>query len=256
MAKVAYTTGAPITDVTGLESFLNLKAFRIEGEDFTSVTLAPLQSLTFFSFWREPLTSIDLSHNKALTMVGLSETNLTTVDMSALTNLVEFDGQQSSIPLPYQTGLNNAVTVSGWTNIKLPQSPNFLRIYISDNSTLTSIDLNPVKNSLQEFYATDTGLTSIDFTGANNLTRVGLNLDANLTSVKMGTATPRTLFTANDPMLHTILVPTATLGYWDTQYTSMLAALACQAGTGPSGCTPGTPVWVDTTYGPGIFVGY
>lgn len=221
-AKVAYTTGALISDVTGLESFTNLQTFRIEAENITSINLAPLTNLTFMSLWREPLVSIDLSHNVALQSVGLSETSLTTVDLSAQVNMVEAALQQGQTT-PYTTGANNNVTVTGFNSINFANDTNLTRLYIGSNN-LTSIDLSAAKNSLQECWCGGNPFASIDFTGFTQLQVVMLMQDTSMTTVKMSAVTPRNFNTIGSTVLSQVLVPNVVLSWWNAEYTSMLAA--------------------------------
>jgi hypothetical protein len=252
--RCAYTSGAYITDTTGFESFTNLQMFRFEGENFTSINLAPLSKLSFMSLWREPLTSIDLTHNPLLTVVGLTETSLTTVDLSAQVNMIEADLNQSGQALPYTTG---NVTVTGFNNIDFSHNVNLRRIYIGGNN-MTSLDLSAAKNSLNECWCGGIPVTSLDFSGFTQLSDIMLFHDTQLTTVKMGTLLPRNFNAYYDTALTQVLVPYSVLNWWNAEYASMIPAIAASMQNNCSG-TPNpcyNQVIMDQTNPVNPIVGY
>jgi hypothetical protein len=205
--KCAYTSaGKYITDLTGLESMVNLQSFRIEHQQFHTVDLSTLKDVILVSLWGNPLTSIDFTGNSALLFLGLSETSLTAVDLTGLTSLVELGVQQDSAKtLPYT--LPNGTVVKGFASLDLSKTPVLQRLYVANNG-LTSLDLskNPV---FRELHARNNALQTLDLSGLTALDYV-IVANNNLTSLNLkGIAyggIPSRFYAENNPGLTTIFV--------------------------------------------------
>jgi len=191
-AKVAYTSGQ-IKDLTGLEAMLNLETFRIEGQNISSIDLAPLKKLIFFSLWRNPIESIDLSKNNNLNNVGLSETFVKSIDLSNLVNLEE---------IVLDSKIDTGMKIIDFSN-----NSNLKRVYVSMN--LKNI-IFPKNNNIQELWMGGNAFEVLDLSGMKNLTYILLPnskqlTDLNIKGVAYG-GVPYRLYTTGSPKLLQIKV--------------------------------------------------
>ena len=203
----AYATGTSnlITDVTGLENFISLKALWIDNQQARNFDFSNMKNLQYLSLWQAPVTSIDVSGLTKLRLLGLGETSLTTVDISRLTNLEEVDFQQNNNGvLPYTTA--NGTTVTGFTSLNFANNTKLQRIYIESNN-LTSVNLTQ-NTSLQELWASYNRFTSVDLSLNTMLSYVILSNNTTMTSLNLRglSGVPRRLYTENNTNLTSILV--------------------------------------------------
>jgi hypothetical protein len=200
-----------VTDMSGIENFVNLKTLRLETQKFSSIDVTKLVNLDKLYLWKEPITVINLSKNLKLTGLGLSETSMTTVDTSMLTELTEIDFQQNEANTKPYT-LPNGTVVSGFSSLDLTKNSKLLRVYVYGNG-LSTLDLTGNK-LLQEFWANHNSFTSFDFTGFTNLSTIILNNNnlnyLNITGVANGVA-PYRLYAEQNPNLAQIHVGSASI---------------------------------------------
>lgn len=200
-----------ITDMTGIESFVNLTHLIFENQKVSTVNFSTLINLKGLSLWQEPITSIDLSKNLKLEALGLTETPLRTVDISMLTELsiicFQQDGDRT---VPYTT--RRGTNVYGFSSLDLSKNTKLVRLYIMANG-LTSLDLTNNK-SLQELWANQNKFQSFDFRGFTNLSYVilwGNNLNyLNINGINGGNM-PFRLYTDGNPNLSEIHVTNNTV---------------------------------------------
>lgn len=153
-----YLDDAPITDLTGLEAFTNLKSINCGGIKVNSFNFSKNTKLTTIYAPSNNITSIDLSQNLALTTVNLANNNLTEINVSKNTALKDLSLYRNKI---------TAVDVSNNKDL----------IYLTvSNNQLSKIDVagNP---QLTYLGCTDNLLTSLDVT--NNPLLKGLDFERN-----------------------------------------------------------------------------
>jgi len=224
-----YNTGTPISDMTGLENFVNLMDLEVDHQQFTSVNVSPLVLLTHLSFWAVPLTTIDVSKNVALTTLGISETPLTTVDISKLTALVELDFQNywngGRLVLPYIT--SNGVTVNGYSNLDISHNVNLRRVYIMGNN-IAALDTTH-NAALNELWADSNNLTSVNVSSNTNLTFITVDYNnlnyLNIAGTQIG-GSGTMLNTVGNPNLKQVLMSNAKitieLAWWGSNIGNFL----------------------------------
>jgi len=203
----AYATGTSnlITDVTGLENFVSLKALWIDNQQARNFDFSNMKNLQYLSLWQAPITTIDVSGLTKLRLLGLGETSLTTVDITNLVNLEEVDFQQTNNGvLPYTTA--NGTTVNGFTSLDFTHNTKLQRIYI-DSNNLTSVNLTQ-NTALQELWATYNRFTSVNLSLNTMLSYVILSNNTTMTSLNLRglSGLPRRLYTENNTNLTSILV--------------------------------------------------
>jgi len=162
-----------ITDLTGLENFVNLTSLEFnlngvttfDGTPFTNLeylnfsnnyltttNLTGLSNVQIFWAFGNPFTSIDVSTMAALNLLDISYCdNLTGLDVSNLTNLTDVSCSSNDS----MTSLN----LSGCTA---------LEDLNCQYSALTSLDLSGL-SSLSTMFAENNNITTIDVTGAVSL---------------------------------------------------------------------------------------
>ncbi|PWK19598.1 T9SS type A sorting domain-containing protein [Xanthomarina spongicola] len=175
-AQVIYEldiSSSNITDLTGLENFINLTRLEVnlnylttfDGTAFTNleylnfsnnnlntVNLTGLSNLQIFWAFGNPFTSIDVSSLSALDLLDISYCdNLTSLDVSNLTNLTDLSCSSNDL----MTSLN----VSGCIA---------LEDLNCQYSAITSLDLSGL-SSLSTMFAEQNNINSIDVTGAVSL---------------------------------------------------------------------------------------
>jgi len=90
-AKVIASLGVrknSISDLTGIELFVNLETLRCYGNKLTSLDFSKNTLLTYLNCSFNQLTSLDVSNNTALEWLTCWENQLTTLDVSNNTALV------------------------------------------------------------------------------------------------------------------------------------------------------------------------
>ena len=117
-----------ISDLTGIEAFINLTALSIFANILTTLDLSNNPLLTIVELNGNDLTSINLSNNTALSELNLGSNQLSTLDLSnntALTLLIVSDNQLESLNVKNGNNVN-------FTTFKASNNPNLLCIQVDD----------------------------------------------------------------------------------------------------------------------------
>lgn len=195
-----------ITDVSGLDFFLNLKTMRLEWQQISEINLSSLTNLTFLSLWANPLTDLDVTKNVELTHLGLSETSLTAIDTSTLTKLEEAAFQHGYDVAALPVTLSNGTVIYGFSSIDFSENQNLKRIYLHGNP-MRDVDLVPNNTIFTDFWATDTNIETLDLSNYQNLWMVNLQNSANLNYLDLtGVDLPGRLFLTDCPNLYQVFV--------------------------------------------------
>jgi hypothetical protein len=205
--RTPFTGGGKITDLTGIENFVNLEVLSISAQNFTTINLNTLNKLKWLSLNKIPLNSIDLKTQNGLSFLGITETPLTNLDISALTNLAQLEiHNDGMMTLPYTTA--NGVAVNGINSIDLSKQPDLIRLYCSNNK-LTSLNFNNNKK-LQELWAASNLFTTLDLSGMSTLNYIILTNSSELVDLNIkgvaGDGIPYRLYTTTSPKLTQIKV--------------------------------------------------
>lgn len=182
-----------ISDLTGLEAFLNITELNCAGNNLTSIDISDNTALTELVCQTNNLTSLDVSNNLALTGLTCFGNQLTSLDVSSnvsLTSLGCNDNQLSGIDVSNNASLtnlnckeNNLISLDVTNNLALTAlacdsnqltgldvSNNAnLFLLLCQNNQLTSLNIANGNNSnLTNFFAMNNNLTCIqiddDFT--------------------------------------------------------------------------------------------
>lgn len=172
-----------ITDLTGIEAFVNLTTLQCVGANLDSISFSQNTALTMINLRSCHLNAIDVSQNTILKYFLLENNDLTSVDVSTNTALISFmfsNNDISKIDVSQNTNLNYFNCDNN--NLKyldVSNSPNLVSFNCSQNE-LTSLNMKNVSTtSLTTFDATsNSGLTCIQVDDATAATTAWTNIDA------------------------------------------------------------------------------
>lgn len=117
MSHGVSVSNSSISDLTGLEHFINMPEFYCNGNTISSINISTLSALTDLNCSDNNLTSIDITQNTGLLRLTIGNNNLTTLDASQNTSMVLlscFNNQLTTIDL--QNGNNTNMQFSGTGN--------------------------------------------------------------------------------------------------------------------------------------------
>lgn len=83
--------GRSISDMTGIDKFVNLEALYCGSNQLTSLDISSCTALIEFSCGNNQLTSLEVSNNSALGILNVSDNQLTNLDISKNAALTEID---------------------------------------------------------------------------------------------------------------------------------------------------------------------
>ena len=158
--------GLNISDVTGLEAFVNITQFNAENNSLTSIDLSQNTALKRLILRRNSLTALDLSANTALETILIEENSISAIDLTNHSSLKSF-----------QCGDNNIATLS------LPTTANDLRTLYLEKNQISTLDVSMYPD-LRTLVVYNNNLTSVDI--SNNSRVVSLHVRGNnLTSLNV-----------------------------------------------------------------------
>jgi hypothetical protein len=174
--------GLNISDVTGLEAFVNITEFHAMNNSLTSIDLSQNTAITRLTLKGNNLTALDLSANTALQTILIQQNNISSIDLTNHSSLVNFqcgDNNISTLLLP--------TTANGLRTLYLEQNQisaldvsmySDLRTLVAYNNNLTSIDIsgNPKVNGL---HVRNNNLTSLNVANGNNVNFIYMVADGN-----------------------------------------------------------------------------
>jgi len=119
-----------ISDLTGIEAFVNLKYLDCSDNQITSLDVSSNTALQMLYCMNNQITSLDVSSNTALKVLNCSYNQLTSLDVSNNTNLKTFYCYNNSlISLNLKNGNN-----SNFTDVDLKNNPNLYCVKVDDAS--------------------------------------------------------------------------------------------------------------------------
>lgn len=174
-----YISNRSISDLTGIEAFVNITGLSCSSNLLTSLDLSNNIALTSLFCNSNLLTSLDLSNNTALTSLNCMSNLLTSLDLSNNTELISLSCQSNQLAnlsidantaLSYLScGSNQFSSLSVSSNTELTDlwcaNNNITNLDVSNNTELTKLDCS--RNQL----------TSLDV--SNNTALTFLNCDSN-----------------------------------------------------------------------------
>ena len=232
-------TNQNISDLTGIEDFVNLEELLLMGNNLSSLDISNNLFLNTLGCSLNQLTSIDVTNNILLTNLYLEGNQLGLIDISNNTNLESLNLANnlfSNIDINNNL-LLNSLGVGGNQLTNLDISNHILLSGFScENNQFTSLDVSQ-NIALTSLYCHDNQITSIDLSGASNLTALYcynnqlLNLD-----LRNGNNTNLQIDSQNNPNLFCIDVDNialsnvlwgANIDSWSSFSTNCVTALGC-----------------------------
>lgn len=172
-----------VSDLTGLEAFLNISGFRSSNNPLSNVDLSANVKLTLLQLSSFQLTTLDLSANINLRKLYLYGSQLTNLDLSHNVFLTELDAssnQLANLDISKNKNLQNLyLPNNNLTELNLSGNPLLIDLELDDNQ-LTNLNLNENLN-LKYFSVYNNKLTTIDL--SKNLALEAFNFDTNQLSV-------------------------------------------------------------------------
>jgi len=165
-------TPTSIVDLTGLESFTNLRTFSCTNNNVSVLNLTPLVNLKVLSCGNNPLMSINLSSLVNLENLTCHSNQLTSLNLSNNNNLKTISCYNNSISNLSITNCNNLTSLDCSSNQLSP-------LDVSNKVNLTNLNCNNniitdlnIANSyaFTSFSCAGNQLTSLDITNRLNLT--------------------------------------------------------------------------------------
>ncbi len=176
-----------ISDLTGIEAFVNLITLDCSYNSLTSVDISNNIALTDLDLGFNELSSIDVSNNTALTDLDLTFNELSTIDLSNNTALTHLDlgyNELSTIDVSNNTLLwwftcyNNNLT-----SLDISFNPALAGLYLKDN-LLSSLDVSS-NTALQYLRIGRNQFTRLDLTNNTSLKAISIDEMPSLECVRV-----------------------------------------------------------------------
>jgi len=161
-----------ITDLTGIESFINLRDLNITHNNISNINLSSNTALESFTALYCQLTDLDISNNSQLTYLNCGHNNIQNINTTNASNLLQLychSNQIQNLDLTTNTSLielsctnNNIISLDVDNNINLTklhcnfndlnslnlsQNINLTKLICSDNPNLSYINLKNGNNA-------------------------------------------------------------------------------------------------------------
>ncbi|WP_425390481.1 Ig-like domain-containing protein [Ekhidna sp.] len=224
-----------ISDLTGIEAFINITELNASQNALTNVDLSQNTAIRILYLSFNDLTSIDLSDLVGLEELYINRNDLTSLDLSSNTSLLKLEvdyNPLSSLDLSMNTALewlsvrgvtslssldvssNTAlhtiyISESNFTSIDLSQNTQLEYLFANSNS-LTSLDVS-ANTMLKELHLWGNDLTSLDVTNNVNLLELGCANNSGITSLNISQNTALIDLDASETGITTIDLSNNTL---------------------------------------------
>ena len=172
--------GLGITDLTGIEAFVNLMQLFCVSNQLSNLDLSDNASLVELDLAGNRLSSLDISNSTSLEMLYLQDNQLTSLDIS---NNFDLKGLYCGINLLTDLDVSNNTELTGLslfrnqlTSIDVSNNTQLIEMTLSNNQ-LTSIDISN-NRMLAELSLGINQLTSLDL--SNNINLLWLDVSNNL----------------------------------------------------------------------------
>ena len=147
---------ANISDLTGIEAFVNIKQLQCQTNNLTSVNLTTLTQLLGFTAWANHLESLDVSQNPALTSISVSDSNLTELDVSNNPNLENLQigyNQIGELDLSNNPNLKHITSLGNpHVTLDFSQNPNLEFASLQGLPNLRMINFQNGNNAILDMY--------------------------------------------------------------------------------------------------------
>ena len=167
-------SNANISDLTGIEDFLDLTELYCFDNLLTSLNVASLSKLRIFWCYNNQLSSLDVTQNTDLISLRCENNVITNLDVTqnlSLNVLACESNQITSLNVSQNTTLNTFQCGNNLlTNLDLSNNPS-LTFFTCENNQLTSLDLS-VNNQLIRLNCAFNELTELDLSNNSNVTEL------------------------------------------------------------------------------------
>ncbi|MEP0265229.1 leucine-rich repeat domain-containing protein [Dokdonia sp.] len=191
-----------VTDITGIEAFINLEVLSLGNNEITTVDLSQNTKLKILAIDVNPITDIDLSFLPDLEIVRLGQTQIQEIDLSFNSNLRRLDLDGTLIQELDLTANNNLEVLSLTNTLLSTIDVSGLTELIQLSMNITEINEIDVSNNLllEALDLRGSGLTSINLQNNTNLEILDISY-TNLQSVDLSQNTQlKILFIAGNPL--------------------------------------------------------
>lgn len=175
-----------VSDLTGIEAFINMTSFRCNNNNLTSLDLSANTAITYIKCDNNGLTSINISGLTDLVTLDCYNNSLINIDVSGLTalsNLTCYDNNLTSLNVSGATALEGIWCYNNnLTNLDVSTNTNLLELACANNN-LTSLNVSGA-TALEQLYCSGNSITSIDVSGNTALYSIRVNDNA-LTSLNV-----------------------------------------------------------------------
>ena len=176
-----YVSSQNISDLTGIEYFINITKIEADHNSLTQVDLSTNINLEYIYLESNILTSLDFSNNIKLKALTLGNNQIHSINLSNNVDL-EFlsiaDNFLTELNLVNNSKLYQLYCVNNQlTTINLPISNSSLNLLYCSNNQLTTIDLTN-QISLRHIGASNNQLINLDLTSQTELIGLGVNNNA------------------------------------------------------------------------------
>ncbi len=152
-----------ISDLTGIEAFINITGLSINNNNLTSVDLSKNTKLTFLTCINNNLKSLDVTNNSLLETLGCYDNQIKYLNLSNLKTLYDFNAQRNQLEyLNIKNGNNTKMS-----DFYVKDNPNLKCIQVDDENWSTShwgstidaiANFSNNCNAIWEVYTEDTSL--------------------------------------------------------------------------------------------------
>ncbi|WCO01070.1 T9SS type A sorting domain-containing protein [Psychroserpens ponticola] len=187
-----------VSDLTGIEAFINMTSFRCNNNQITSLDLSANTAITYIKCNDNGLTSINLSGLTNLETLDCYNNSLTNIDVSgftALSNLRCYDNGLTSLNTSGATALEGIWCYNNnLTNLDVSTNTSLLELTCTNNN-LTSLNVSGA-TALEQLYCSENSITSMDVSANTNLYDIIVNNNA-LTSLNVANGINSSILASN-----------------------------------------------------------
>jgi Leucine-rich repeat (LRR) protein len=161
-----YCQGRQISDLTGIEAFVNVTKLYCNANQLTSLDLSQNTQLTELFCESNQLTNLNITQNSNLTVVNCEHNQLTTIDLTQNSNLVELLCKENGLAvldLTQNTALEYvSCDLNQLTDLNIDYNVDLAYVSCSDNQ-ITSLDTSN-NNKLRILESSNNQVTDLDLT--------------------------------------------------------------------------------------------
>ncbi len=182
-----YVPSSSLSDLTGIEDFLELETLTCSGSRLTNVDLSTNTQLRVVDFSNNDINTIDISNSLSLEELNLRGNNLSSIDVTNNVALLELDlsgSDISSIDLSNNKALTSLdLSNNDMTSLDLSNNTDLIELEIN-SLQITTLDLSH-NTFLEELICSYTTLTNLDISNNVALTYLECEESNQLTSLDL-----------------------------------------------------------------------